>query len=54
MLQREHILTMFSKKRGKRFAARNWLKTIRALMQFAIADGRLKEDPTARHQEPFE
>jgi len=47
MLHREHIVTMFSKKRGKRFAARNWLKTIRALMQFAMADGRLKEDPTA-------
>jgi integrase len=47
MLQREHISAMFSKKRDKRFAARNWLKTIRALMQFAVADGRLKEDPTA-------
>ena len=47
MLQREHIQAMFAKKRDKRFAARNWLKTIRALMQFAVADGRLKEDPTA-------
>jgi integrase len=45
-LQREHITAIFSKKRDKRFAARNWLKTIRALMQFAVADGRLKEDPT--------
>ena len=46
MLQREHIQAMFAKKASKRFAARNWLKTIRALMQFAVVDGRLKEDPT--------
>ena len=32
MLQREHIQAMFAKKAGKRFSARNWLKTIRALM----------------------
>ena len=28
-------------------AARNWRKTLRGLMQFAVATGRLKEDPTA-------
>jgi integrase len=37
---------MFAKKTAKRFSARNWLKTIRALMQFAVADNRLKDDPT--------
>jgi site-specific recombinase XerC len=47
MLKREHIVAMFTKISGKRFAARNWLKTVRALMQFAISDGSLKEDPTA-------
>jgi integrase len=47
MLKREHIVAMFTKMSGKRFAARNWLKTVRALMQFAISDGSLKQDPTA-------
>jgi integrase len=47
MLRREHIVAMFGKKKDKRFAARNWLKTVRALMQFAVTDGSLKEDPTA-------
>lgn len=49
MLQREHITAMFSKKEktGKRFTTRNWLKTIRALMVFAVADNRLTKDPTA-------
>lgn len=46
MLRREHILAMFGKKRDRRFAARNWLKTVRALMQFAVDGGLLKEDPT--------
>jgi integrase len=46
MLKREHVVAMFGKKADKRFAARNWLKTVRALMQFAIGNGTLKEDPT--------
>jgi integrase len=37
---------MFKKKAHKRFSARNWLKTVRALMVFAVDDKRLKEDPT--------
>lgn len=47
LLKREHIAAMFTKKATKRFAARNWLKTVRALMQFAVSDGMLKTDPTA-------
>ncbi len=47
LLKRQHIVAMFTKKAPKRFAARNWLKTVRALMQFAVADGTLKADPTA-------
>jgi hypothetical protein len=47
LLKREHIVAMFAKKAHKRFAARNWLKTVRALMQFAVADKSLKSDPTA-------
>lgn len=46
LLQRKHVEAMFKKKAAKRFAARNWLKTVRALMQFAVAEGRLKDDPT--------
>ncbi len=47
MLRREHVVAIFTKKKDKRFAARNWLKTVRALMLFAVDDGILKEDPTA-------
>jgi hypothetical protein len=46
-LKREHVNVMFAKKAATRFAARNWLKTVRALMQFAIAEGMLATDPTA-------
>jgi hypothetical protein len=45
-LRREHVVAMFNAKREKRFAARNWLKVIHALMQFAVDTGRLNEDPT--------
>ena len=45
-LKREHVVIMFGKKAEKQFAARNWLKTVRALMQFAVSDGTLKQDPT--------
>jgi integrase len=47
LLRREHINIMFAKKAATRFAARNWLKTVRALMQFAVTNGILKEDPSA-------
>ena len=47
MLKREHVNVMFAKKAATRFAARNWLKTVRALMQFAVNDGMLASDPTA-------
>ncbi len=44
MLQREHIARILGSK--KPFAARNWLKTIRGLMQFSLEVGLIKEDPT--------
>ena len=47
LLKREHVNVMFAKKSATRFAARNWLKTVRALMQFAVAEGLLTADPTA-------
>jgi hypothetical protein len=47
LLKREHVNVMFAKKVATRFAARNWLKTVRALMQFAVTEGLLTADPTA-------
>ena len=47
LLKREHVNVMFAKKAATRFAARNWLKTVRALMQFAVTEGMLATDPTA-------
>jgi integrase len=46
MLRGEHIAKMLEKKIATPFAARNWLKTVRALMQFGIRIGMLKSDPT--------
>jgi len=39
LLKREACHVMFAKKAATRFAARNWLKTVRALMQFASPRG---------------
>jgi integrase len=47
LLKREHVNVMFANKATTRFAARNWLKTVRALMQFAVAESLLTADPTA-------
>jgi integrase len=44
-LQRVHIVNLLGSK--KPFAARNWLKTIRGLMQFLVASGQRQDDPTA-------
>ena len=38
LLKREHVNVMFARRATTRFAARNWLKTVRALMQFAVAE----------------
>jgi hypothetical protein len=46
MLRREHVVLMFNEKKPKRFAARNWLKTVHALMQYAVDTSKLAEDPT--------
>ena len=45
LLQRQHIITLLKSK--KRFAARDWLKAIRALMKYAIEFG-LRADNPAR------
>jgi integrase len=44
-LQRVHILKLLGSR--KPFAARNWLKTLRGLMQFLVASGQRNDDPTA-------
>src|SRR4051794_32474347 len=43
-LQRVHIVNLLGQK--KPFAARNWLNTLRHLMQFLVATGHLGNDPT--------
>jgi integrase len=44
LLERPHIVKMLGAK--KPFAARNWLKTIRGLMRFAVEIGLRRDDPT--------
>jgi integrase len=44
-LQRVHIVSLLGTK--KPFAARNWLKTLRGLMQFLVATEQRLDDPTA-------
>src|SRR5664280_1671779 len=43
LLQRQHIITLLRSK--KRFAARDWLKAIRALMKYAIEFGLRADNP---------
>jgi integrase len=43
LLQRQHIITLLRSK--KRFAARDWLKAIRALMKYAIEIGLRADNP---------
>jgi integrase len=43
-LQRVHIVNLLGSK--KPFAARNWLKTLRGLMQFLVATEQRPDDPT--------
>jgi integrase len=52
LLQREHIVRMLGSKISKPSAARNWLNTIRAMMQFAIAEGMRQDDPTRDVKSP--
>src|SRR5215813_10019491 len=44
-LQRIHIVHLLGSK--KPFAARNWLKALRGLMQFLVATEQRIDDPTA-------
>lgn len=44
-MKRAHVAAILARK--KPFAVRNWLKTLRGLMAFAVEAGLLREDPTA-------
>lgn len=44
-MKRPHVAALLARK--KPFAVRNWLKTLRGLMAFAVEAGFLREDPTA-------
>lgn len=44
LLQRHHIIALLNSK--KRFAARHWLKAIRALMKYAVENGFRPDNPT--------
>ena len=44
-LERRHVVAMLEKKRP--YAQKNWLKTIRGLMLFAIKENYRADDPTA-------
>jgi integrase len=45
LLQRQHIVTLLRSR--KRFAARHWLKAIRALMKYAVEIGLREDNPAA-------
>jgi integrase len=47
LLQREHVSRMLAKKLDKPTAANHWLRMIRTLMKFAMAEGVRTDDPTA-------
>jgi integrase len=49
-MQREHVNKILGAKKG--FAARNWLKTLRGLMKFAVTAGLRADDPTANMDLP--
>src|ERR1035437_5744680 len=44
LLDQRALVAILAKK--SRFAARNWMKTIRGLIKFAVATGLRKGDPT--------
>jgi integrase len=52
LLGREHVQTMVSAKAATPAAARNFLNTLRALMQFAIEAGWRSDDPTIGIRRP--
>jgi hypothetical protein len=52
LLQREHIVRMLGGKISKPAAARNWLNTVRAMMQFAMDEGMRGGNPARDVRSP--
>jgi integrase len=46
LLAREHMQKIINEKTATPFAQRNFLNTVRALFQWAVAEGRVPDDPT--------
>jgi integrase len=46
LLTREHVQRIVNEKSGTPFAQRNFLNTLRAVFQWALAEGRVPDDPT--------
>jgi hypothetical protein len=46
VLTREHVQRMVNQKSDTPFAQRNFLNTIRAMFRWAVAEGRVPDDPT--------
>jgi integrase len=46
LLTREHMQKIINEKTATPFAQRNFLNTVRALFQWAVAEGRVPDDPT--------
>jgi integrase len=46
LLTREHVQRMVNQKNNKPFAQRNFLNTLRAMFKWAVAEGRVPDDPT--------
>src|ERR1700677_1016062 len=46
VMNREHVQRMVNEKNGTPFGQRNFLNTLRAMFKWAVAEGRVPEDPT--------
>lgn len=46
LLTRQHVQTMVNKKGATPFAQRNFLNTLRAVLKWALEEGRIPDDPT--------
>ena len=46
LLSREHVQRIVNEKSGTPFAQRNFLNTLRAMFKWAVAEGRVPDDPT--------
>jgi integrase len=52
LLQREHVVRMLGGMISKPAAARNWLNTVRAMMEFAVSEGMRQDNPARNVKNP--